>query len=112
MHCVIDGEWALRSFRINPTAVSTLPVQHLLDEGIDPCAADDKGRTALHFASCNGNDQIVSLLLDRGADPNQRDGLGNTPLHLGKMWVRVSFSCGQYYTLFTHRGKSCFYSVI
>ncbi|XP_066490039.1 ankyrin repeat domain-containing protein 54 [Tiliqua scincoides] len=57
-------------------------VQHLLEDGADPCAADDKGRTALHFASCNGNDHIVQLLLDHGADPNQRDGLGNTPLHL------------------------------
>uniref|UniRef100_G3W565 Ankyrin repeat domain-containing protein 54 n=1 Tax=Sarcophilus harrisii TaxID=9305 RepID=G3W565_SARHA len=58
------------------------PVQQLLEDGADPCTADDKGRTALHFASCNGNDQIVQLLLDHGADPNQRDGLGNTPLHL------------------------------
>uniref|UniRef100_A0A8C9MLA5 Ankyrin repeat domain-containing protein 54 n=2 Tax=Serinus canaria TaxID=9135 RepID=A0A8C9MLA5_SERCA len=57
-------------------------VQQLLEDGTDPCAADDKGRTALHFASCNGNDHIVQLLLDHGADPNQRDGLGNTPLHL------------------------------
>ncbi|KAM9637642.1 ankyrin repeat domain-containing protein 54 isoform 1-T1 [Morphnus guianensis] len=60
----------------------TLSVQQLLEDGTDPCAADDKGRTALHFASCNGNDHIVQLLLDHGADPNQRDGLGNTPLHL------------------------------
>ncbi|XP_069509171.1 ankyrin repeat domain-containing protein 54 isoform X1 [Ambystoma mexicanum] len=59
-----------------------LYVQRLLLDGVDPCAADDKGRTALHFASCNGNDGIVHLLLDHGADPNQRDGLGNTPLHL------------------------------
>lgn len=57
-------------------------MQQLLEDGADPCAADDKGRTALHFASCNGNDQIVQLLLDHGADPNQQDGLGNTPLHL------------------------------
>lgn len=33
-------------------------MQQLLEDGADPCAADDKGRTALHFASCNGNDQI------------------------------------------------------
>lgn len=68
----------------SPLAPSALvvSVQQLLEDGADPCAADDKGRTALHFASCNGNDQIVQLLLDHGADPNQRDGLGNTPLHL------------------------------
>ena len=39
-------------------SVLAVPVQQLLEEGADPCAADDKGRTALHFASCNGNDQI------------------------------------------------------
>ncbi|XP_069593050.1 ankyrin repeat domain-containing protein 54 isoform X2 [Ranitomeya imitator] len=68
-------------YRLCPLARESY-VQRLLDEGADPCAADDKGRTALHFASCNGNDKIVHLLLDHGADPNQRDGLGNTPLHL------------------------------
>ncbi|KAG7459496.1 hypothetical protein MATL_G00211330 [Megalops atlanticus] len=57
-------------------------VRRLLQDDIDPCAADDKGRTALHFSSCNGNETIVQLLLSHGADPNQRDGLGNTPLHL------------------------------
>uniref|UniRef100_A0A3P9K724 Ankyrin repeat domain-containing protein 54 n=1 Tax=Oryzias latipes TaxID=8090 RepID=A0A3P9K724_ORYLA len=57
-------------------------VRKLLEEDVDPCAADDKGRTALHFSSCNGNNSIVQLLLSSGADPNQRDSLGNTPLHL------------------------------
>ncbi|KAF6723020.1 Ankyrin repeat domain-containing protein 54 [Oryzias melastigma] len=57
-------------------------VRKLLEEDVDPCAADDKGRTALHFSSCNGNNSIVQLLLSFGADPNQRDSLGNTPLHL------------------------------
>ncbi|XP_034568118.1 ankyrin repeat domain-containing protein 54 [Notolabrus celidotus] len=57
-------------------------VRKLLQDDIDPCVADDKGRTALHFSSCNGNEGIVQLLLSHGADPNQRDSLGNTPLHL------------------------------
>ncbi|XP_051987434.1 ankyrin repeat domain-containing protein 54 [Xyrauchen texanus] len=57
-------------------------VRRLLEDDTDPCAADDKGRTALHFSSCNGNNSIVQLLLSYGADPNQRDSLGNTPLHL------------------------------
>ncbi|KAM6161760.1 ankyrin repeat domain-containing protein 54 isoform 1-T1 [Erethizon dorsatum] len=73
---------ALKRLRDSANASDVETVQQLLDDGVDPCAADDKGRTALHFASCNGNDQIVQLLLDHGADPNQRDGLGNTPLHL------------------------------
>uniref|UniRef100_A0A5F5PPY4 Ankyrin repeat domain-containing protein 54 n=1 Tax=Equus caballus TaxID=9796 RepID=A0A5F5PPY4_HORSE len=73
---------ALKRLRDSANANDVETVQQLLEDGVDPCAADDKGRTALHFASCNGNDQIVQLLLDHGADPNQRDGLGNTPLHL------------------------------
>ncbi|XP_006259029.2 ankyrin repeat domain-containing protein 54 [Alligator mississippiensis] len=73
---------ALKRLRESANANDLDTVQQLLEDGVDPCAADDKGRTALHFASCNGNDRIVQLLLDHGADPNQRDGLGNTPLHL------------------------------
>lgn len=73
---------ALKRLRDSANANDVETVQQLLEDGADPCSADDKGRTALHFASCNGNDQIVQLLLDHGADPNQRDGLGNTPLHL------------------------------
>ncbi|KAJ1099845.1 hypothetical protein NDU88_004940 [Pleurodeles waltl] len=74
--------YALKKLREAENSNDVETVQHLLMDGVDPCAADDKGRTALHFASCNGNDEIVHLLLDHGADPNQRDGLGNTPLHL------------------------------
>ncbi|XP_061495077.1 ankyrin repeat domain-containing protein 54 isoform X2 [Rhineura floridana] len=74
---------ALKRLREAANSNDLETVQQLLEDGVDPCAADDKGRTALHFASCNGNDSIVQLLLDHGADPNQRDGLGNTPLHLG-----------------------------
>ncbi|XP_077195603.1 ankyrin repeat domain-containing protein 54 isoform X2 [Paroedura picta] len=73
---------ALKRLREAANANDLETVQQLLEDGADPCAADDKGRTALHFASCNGNDHIVQLLLDHGANPNQRDGLGNTPLHL------------------------------
>ncbi|CAM2097939.1 unnamed protein product [Caretta caretta] len=73
---------ALKRLRESANANDLETVQQLLEDGVDPCAADDKGRTALHFASCNGNDRIVQLLLDHGADPNQRDGLGNTALHL------------------------------
>ncbi|XP_043824004.1 ankyrin repeat domain-containing protein 54 [Dromiciops gliroides] len=73
---------ALKRLREAANANDLETVQQLLEDGVDPCTADDKGRTALHFASCNGNDQIVQLLLDHGADANQRDGLGNTPLHL------------------------------
>ncbi|XP_029621339.1 ankyrin repeat domain-containing protein 54 isoform X1 [Salmo trutta] len=74
--------YALKRFREAANGNDIDTVRRLLLEDIDPCAADDKGRTALHFSSCNGNESIVQLLLSYGADPNQRDGLGNTPLHL------------------------------
>lgn len=55
----------------------------MLDEhGAEPGAADSKGRTALHFAACAGDEPTVRLLVERGADANPRDSLGNTPLHL------------------------------
>ena len=44
--------------------------------------ADSKGRTAIHFASSRGSDEIVHLLLEHGANPNVQDCTGNTPLHL------------------------------
>ncbi|XP_013864363.1 ankyrin repeat domain-containing protein 54 [Austrofundulus limnaeus] len=74
--------YAVRRLREAANSNDIDTVRTLLEDDIDPCAADDKGRTALHFSSCNGNDNIVQLLLSYGADPNQRDSLGNTPLHL------------------------------
>ncbi|XP_012576084.1 PREDICTED: ankyrin repeat domain-containing protein 54 isoform X1 [Condylura cristata] len=49
---------ALKRLRDSANANDVETVQQLLEDGADPCAADDKGRTALHFASCNGNGQI------------------------------------------------------
>jgi len=43
---------------------------------------DNKGRTALHFATTRGSDEIVHLLLEHGANANTQDYNGNTPLHL------------------------------
>ncbi|XP_013791330.1 ankyrin repeat domain-containing protein 54-like, partial [Limulus polyphemus] len=62
--------------------VRNVIVQRLLDAGVDPCAADERQRTSLHFSACKGNVEICKLLLERGANPNQRDVIGNTPLHL------------------------------
>eukprot|EP00076_Gallus_gallus_P008663 XP_004937795.1 ankyrin repeat domain-containing protein 54 isoform X2 [Gallus gallus] len=73
-------------------------VQQLLEDGTDPCAADDKGRTALHFASCNGNDHIaactnhvpvITTLLRGGARVDALDRAGRTPLHLAKSKLNI-----------------------
>ncbi|KTG41384.1 hypothetical protein cypCar_00026900 [Cyprinus carpio] len=57
-------------------------VRRLLEEDTDPCAADDKGRTALHFSSCNGNDTI-------GARVDALDRAGRTPLHLARSKLNI-----------------------
>ncbi|XP_065665898.1 ankyrin repeat domain-containing protein 54 isoform X2 [Hydra vulgaris] len=51
-----------------------------VDSIINSC--DSKKRTALHFASARGSDEIVHLLLQHGANPNLKDFNGNSPLHL------------------------------
>ncbi|XP_051823994.1 ankyrin repeat domain-containing protein 54-like [Antechinus flavipes] len=73
---------SLKKLREAANANDLETVKQLLEDGVDPMSTDDKGRSALHFAACNGNDQMVQLLLNHGADPDQRDGLGNTALHL------------------------------
>ncbi len=45
-------------------------------------APDSTGKTALHWAAAQGNDNIVRLLLDHGFTINTQDEEGNTPLHL------------------------------
>lgn len=57
-------------------------VMQLLEDGIDPCAADERLRSPLHFAACKGYTSIAQLLINHGADTNQRDVVGNSPLHL------------------------------
>lgn len=48
------------------------PVSLLLDLGAYPKLADEKGRTALHFAVQAGHNPALAVipLLQRGADPN------------------------------------------
>ena len=50
----------------------------------DPQAANEKdarGRTPLHFASYQGNREMVAFLLTHGADAKATDPEGFTPLH-------------------------------
>jgi hypothetical protein len=79
-----SGSEFLKERKLRMAALSSNFVQakSLLEEGIDARAADDHGRTALHFAASKGNVDMVSLLIVYGADVNQRDRIGNTALHL------------------------------
>jgi ankyrin repeat protein len=43
---------------------------------------DNKGRTALHIAALNRNQEMCKLLISYGAKVNEVDEEGNTPLHL------------------------------
>ena len=56
-------------------------VEYVLSLGVNPNAADDEGRTALHITD---NYAIAEILLRSGADPNARDKYGRTPLHYAK----------------------------
>ena len=61
----------------------------LVAEGIDVSSADEKGRTALHFASAKGHLRMVEALVKAGADVNKLDHIGNTPLHLASCTNKV-----------------------
>ena len=60
---------------------------------VNPNAADEMGRTALHMAAAKGSTDIVTALLEAGASPNRKDSLGNTPLHLA--------ACTNHFTVVT-----------
>ena len=47
-------------------------VRALIERGADVSAADDDGRTPLHFAVHEGRPDIVRLLVDRGGGGCQR----------------------------------------
>jgi len=58
-------------------------VKMWINAGIDVNVRDEKtGRTALHIAMANGNQEAVRLLVDNGADRVIFDFKGNTPGNL------------------------------
>jgi ankyrin repeat protein len=56
-------------------------VSWLLQNGADPNALDEEGRTPLHVcAARNTVATVVKLLIGAGSEPNALDASGNTPL--------------------------------
>jgi ankyrin repeat protein len=47
-------------------------------------AADENGRTALHYAALHGSDQICGVLLGAGAQLDAKDSHGQTPLMIAQ----------------------------
>lgn len=55
-------------------------VRRLLEEGVNPNAADEDGETALMFAVSSSIPEVVDVLLDAGADPGSKNSSGLTAL--------------------------------
>ncbi|XP_024869085.1 uncharacterized protein LOC112452879, partial [Temnothorax curvispinosus] len=67
--------------------------------------------TSLHYAACNGYDNIVNILLQNGADPNTVDNKGFTPLHYAAKSchlkvVKLLLSNGAIYNTVSDDGKT------
>ncbi len=72
-------------------------VKMCLELGIDPNAADDEGRTALHGAAHKGRLNVIQLLVDHGANLNAHDGGSRDSVNgalLGKTWVPIDWARG------------------
>lgn len=72
-------------------------VKMCLDLGIDPNAADDQGRTALHGAAHKGRTEVIQLLVDRGGNLEAHD-MGSRDTVNGAMkgltWIPLDWARG------------------
>ena len=55
-------------------------VQELIDAGADPNAADDVGKSPLHWVA-KATPETIAVLLEAGAEVNARDYLDRMPFH-------------------------------
>jgi ankyrin repeat protein len=57
-------------------------IRILLDQGADPTAKANDGRTPFHIASSRGHVEVIRILLEQGADPTAKANDGQTPFHI------------------------------
>ena len=93
LHLAVKIKHETRSEPIKPgvSYMSPLPspyhicsiqtVQAIIDHGADVNAVNNRGKTALWVACCDGQDSLVKILLDAKADPNITDKDGDSCLH-------------------------------
>ena len=68
-------------------------VLHLINVGIKKEIGDNKiGNTALHYATMQGNIEIVRLFLKTGWNKDVVNNLGSTPLHMAIRWNRSNIA--------------------
>lgn len=53
-------------------------LKDLFDKGIGIKAADDNGKTLLHYAAENNSMDVIIFLLEKGADIDSKDSAGYT----------------------------------
>jgi len=63
-------------------AVAVETAKFLVDHGVDVNAAGQFGWTALHAASYQGMNDVISYLVSKGANIDQKDSFGQTPLSI------------------------------
>jgi ankyrin repeat protein len=76
-----DGTIPLHHLRWEPAQAQAL----LAASPKSANAADDNGRTPLHYMAERGSPLVIAVLVEGGASIDRPDKLGNTPLHLAAM---------------------------
>jgi ankyrin repeat protein len=75
-------------------------IDRLKENNININYKDEKsGKTSLHYAVQNDNDDIVNIIIENNANINELDNYGNTPLHLAlennnKVIIRALIKAG------------------